>query len=123
MAIEWDEQIVIADLSDEPALSDELAALGDRLVAIKDDELVPHVVANFADVSYVNSSNIAQLLRVRKRVVNAGKAMRLASVHEDVWAVMIVTGLDRLFTCAPDTMTAIAGLQLEMESAGEGAED
>ncbi len=123
MAIEWDEQIVIADLSDEPALSDELGTLGDRLSAIADDDRVPHVVINFASVSYINSSNIAQLLRVRKRVSQAHKSMRLASVSEDVWSVMVVTGLDRVFTFAPDTMTAIAGLQLEMENAGEGAEE
>ncbi|TVQ61105.1 MAG: anti-sigma factor antagonist [Phycisphaerales bacterium] len=123
MAIEWDEQIVIAELSDEPALSDELGTLGDRLSAIADDDRVPHVVISFGNVSYINSSNIAQLLRVRKRVSQAHKAMRLASVSEDVWSVMVVTGLDRVFTFAPDTMTAIAGLQLEMENAGEGADE
>ena len=44
MATEWSEDIAIAELSDEPALSDELAVLIDR---VKDaDGPVPHVVLN-----------------------------------------------------------------------------
>src|SRR2546421_287466 len=65
MPTEWSDQIVISELSDEPALSEELTTICDRLTADNAGP-IPHVVLNFAAVTYVNSSNIAQLLALRK---------------------------------------------------------
>jgi hypothetical protein len=31
---------------------------------------------------------------------------------DEVWSVMMVTGLEKVFVSAPDTLTALAGLQL-----------
>jgi len=36
-------------------------------------------------------------------------------VCDEVWSVLMVTGLDKVFRFAPDPMTALAGLQLEDE--------
>jgi anti-anti-sigma factor len=116
MATEWSEDIAIAELSDEPALSDELAVLIDR---VKDaDGPVPHIVLNFAAVTYVNSSNIAQMLKLRQTLAKTNRRLKLCSVGDEVWSVMLVTGLDKVFLFAPDPMTALAGLQLEDAEGG-----
>lgn len=112
MATNWSDKIVIADLADEPALSEELAHLIDKLGAT-DTKKIPHVVLNFAQVSYIHSSNIAQLLKVRKRLLECGRSIKLCSVTDEVWSVLLITGLDKVFRFAPDPMTALAGLQLE----------
>jgi anti-anti-sigma factor len=115
MAIDWSDSIVLAQLSDEPSLSEELSALTDRVAQTAADESadVPHVVLDFSDVSYINSSNIAQLLRLSKRLDESSRGLRLAGVGDEVWSVMLVTGLNKVFTFAPDTMTALAGLQID----------
>jgi len=111
MPIDWSENIVVIDLADEPALSDELAGIIQR---VSEDGLqVPHVVLNFGGVSYVTSSNLAQLLRLKKRLAECKRNVRLCAVTDEVWSVMMVTGLDKVFRFAPDPMTALAGLQLE----------
>ncbi|MEZ6242274.1 MAG: STAS domain-containing protein [Phycisphaerales bacterium] len=110
MAIDWSDNILLANLSDEPALSEELGLVIDQ---IKDASETPHAVLDFRGVSYVNSSNIAQLLRMRKILDEAGRQMRVCGVSDEVWSVMLVTGLDKVFRFAPDTMTALAGLQLD----------
>jgi anti-anti-sigma factor len=97
-------------LQDEPAFSEELNAVIDRC---KGDAPVPHVVLNMNGVTYLNSSNIAQLLKLRKALSAAGRRLKLCSVNDQVWSVMLVTGLDKVFLFAPDPMTALAGLQLE----------
>ena len=112
MSTDWSENIVIAELGDEPALSDELAAVIDRLIATPNPK-VPHVVLNFGSVTYVNSSNLAQLLRVRKVLAEQGKTLKICSLSDQVWSVFLVTGLDKVFRFAPDPMTALAGLQIE----------
>jgi len=114
MATNWSDKIVIADLSDEPAFSEELTSLIEKVSAME-TEKVPHVVLNFAAVSYIHSSNLAQLLRLRKRLLEAGRTIKVCSVSEEVWSVLLITGLDKVFRFAPDPMTALAGIQLEEE--------
>jgi len=112
MAIDWSDTIVLAQLSDEPSLSEELNALIDRL-GKAEPATAPHVVLDFSECTYLNSSNIAQLLRVAKRLEQAGRQLRMCGMGDEVWSVMMVTGLDKMFRFAPDTMTALAGLQIE----------
>ncbi|MCW5776355.1 MAG: STAS domain-containing protein [Phycisphaeraceae bacterium] len=112
MPIDWSDTIVVAELADEPALSDEFNALFERLSDAPPNKM-PHVVLNFANVTYVNSSNLAQLLRLRKMLADAGRSLRVCSVTDEVWSVLMVTGLDKVFKFAPDPLTALAGLQLE----------
>lgn len=121
MAIDWSDNIVLAQLNDEPQLSDELGGLIERLEKHAEADRAdpgspprtPHVVLDFAGVSYINSSNIAQLLRLRRTLDSASRQMRLCAMGDEVWSVMMVTGLEKVFRFAPDTMTALAGLQID----------
>lgn len=120
MAKEWSERILIADLADEPALSDELHALNERLAEPESDG-ARDVVLNFAAVTYVNSSNIAQLLRLRSALADRGRGLRLCSIRDPVWSVLLMTGLDKVFNFAPDPASAIASLQLDGTDGRQGA--
>ncbi|GAB4385061.1 MAG: hypothetical protein Kow0022_09570 [Phycisphaerales bacterium] len=111
MATDWSDKIVLVNLTDEPALSDELSSIADRLTAHQGGP-VPHVVLDFSNVTYINSSNIAQLLRLRKILGEAGRQLRICGLNDEVWSVLLVTGLDRVFKFEPDTLTALAGLQM-----------
>ncbi|TVQ32832.1 MAG: anti-sigma factor antagonist [Phycisphaeraceae bacterium] len=112
MSTEWSDQILISDLSDEPELSDELASVYQR-VAEQDVERTPNVVLNFSSVTYLNSSNIAQMLRLRKRLTECDRRLMLCSLGDPIWSTMLLTGLDKVFSFAPDTATALAALQLD----------
>jgi anti-anti-sigma factor len=113
MATEWSDSILIADLGDEPSLSDDLTSLYAQLADAKEEGKVPDVVINMASVSYLNSSNIAQLLRVRKLLIHGESRMKLCGVTPDVWSVMQLTGLEKVFEFEPDKATALAALQLD----------
>jgi anti-anti-sigma factor len=114
MAIEWSKDIVVCDLGEEPELSEELGDLFQRLQEQGGE--TPSVVLNLAGVSYLNSSNLAQMLRLRKTLVERGGRLKLAAVADPVWSIMLLTGLDKVFQFAPDKATAIASLQLEREN-------
>ncbi|RNC81258.1 MAG: anti-sigma factor antagonist [Phycisphaera sp.] len=111
MLTDWSDDIVVVDLADDPQLSDELSAIIDRVAGSETDS-VPHVVLNMGLVGYIKSSNLAQLIRLRKLVQDVGRELVLCSVDDRVWSVMMVTGLDKMFEVAPDPMTALAGIQL-----------
>ncbi len=118
MATDWSDDIVIADLADEPTLSEELASLVSRLEQTGGE--TPHVVLNMRDVTYLNSSNIAQLLNVRRALRERQRSLRVCSVADSVWQLFLVTGLDKVFVFAPDPASAIASLQIEDESPNPG---
>lgn len=113
MATDWSDDIVIADLTDEPSLSEDLASLITRLE--HEESATPHVVLNLRDVTYLNSSNIAQLLNVRRALRERERSLRICSVADSVWQLFLVTGLDKIFVFAPDPASAIASLQIEDE--------
>ena len=111
MSIEaWSDDILIAALGDEPSFSEEVAALLQRIDQFGED--TPDVVVDLSGVSYLNSSNIAQMLRLRKRLSCAGRSMRICSVDDQVWGVLMITGLDKIFEFTDDVTTALASLQL-----------
>jgi anti-anti-sigma factor len=116
--IDWSDNIIVAELADEPAFSDELTGIIQRASDRKGGH-VPHVVLNFAAVTYLNSSNLAQLLQLRKVLGEHSRQLKICSVNTELWSVFLVTGLDKVLRFAPDPMTALAGLQLEDQSAGD----
>jgi anti-anti-sigma factor len=113
MPSRWSEDITIAELSDEPALSEDLAALIEQAGASKG---VSHVVLNFAGVGFVSSSGFGQLLELRAKLSAKNRKLVLCGMSDEVRSSFGVTGLDRLFRFAPDPLTALAGLQVEGEA-------
>ena len=111
---EWSETIILAETGEEPTFSEDMSSL---MTIVEDAEQgsrgMPDVVVNLSEVDYLNSSNIAQLLRLRKRLTASGARLRICSVRDQVWGVLLVTGLDKLFEFHDATATAIASLQLE----------
>lgn len=108
MAIqEWSDAITVVELGDDPEFSDDLDSIVERF-----DNTPTNVALNFGAVGYVNSSNISQLLRLRKHVLSAGHRLILCGVNTQVWGVFQVTGLDKIFEYTNDISTALAALQL-----------
>ncbi|MCW5766466.1 MAG: STAS domain-containing protein [Phycisphaeraceae bacterium] len=114
MSTDWSDQIIISELADEPALSEELAGIVER-AASAEPHRAKHVVLNFGNVNYLSSSHLAQLLRLRKKLLDTGRNLVLCSLNDNVWSIMLLTGLDRVFRFAPEPLTALATLQIEAE--------
>lgn len=139
MPTDWSEGILLSELADEPELSEEFSAVFARLRGgggsdddgppafgsardgargekpLSPGDPIPHVVLNFSGVSYLNSSHIAALLRMRKRLVEADRQLVLCSMGDEVWSMMLLTGLDKVFQFAPDPMTALASVQIKQQ--------
>ena len=108
MAIQdWSEDIRVVDLQDDPQFTDELTNLMDSL-----ESKASHVVLNFATVGFVNSSNVAKMLRLRKIMLSSRRRLMLCDVNTQVWGVFLVTGLEKIFNFTNDISTALATLQL-----------
>ena len=108
MAIQnWSDEITVVELGEEPQFTDELNSVMDSL-----EEKASHVILNFAAIGFVNSSNVARLLRLRKQLLAAHRRLVLSNVNTQVWGVFLVTGLDKIFEFTDDIATGLATVQL-----------
>ncbi|MCK4627959.1 MAG: STAS domain-containing protein [Sedimentisphaerales bacterium] len=105
---DWSEEIVMVNLAEDPELSDELNALAERMEKDSKD-----VVLDFANIKFLNSSNISRLLRLRKIVLDNKGHLCLCNIAIQVWGVFLLTGLDSIFDVAEDTATALTSLQMK----------
>ena len=109
MSIEnWSDNIVKVELQDDPGFTDDLTALLDQL----EEKTAVSVVLNFPGVNYLNSSNIAKLLKLRKKLLNNRQKLVLCGINTNVWGLFLVTGLDKVFEFADSVATGLASVQL-----------
>jgi len=112
---DWSESIVVLELNDEPTFSEDIDAIMRRLIGNTGDP--PDVVINFRGVTRLNSSNLAQLLRLRKHLLIHGSRLSLCTISDSVWSIFITTGLDQMFQFTEDISTSLASLQICDDSA------
>jgi len=106
---DWSDNIIVVDLQDDPQFTDDINALIDAI------ESKPNVdvLLDFSGVTFLNSSNIAKLLKLRKiMVVNHRRKLKLCGINTHVWGVFLVTGLDKIFEFADDVASGLASLQI-----------
>ena len=106
----WAENVLLVELADDPQFTDDLNSLLETLEKQSDQD----VVLNFQAVTFLNSSNIAKLLKLRKiQVVNHQRKLKLCAINTHVWGVFLVTGLDKIFEVYDDVATGLASLQVD----------
>src|ERR1700733_6135490 len=104
----WSENVAVAHLADDPQFTEDLQSIDDSSSARGRG----NVVLDFAAVHYVNSSNLARLLKLRKNMLADNCRLVLCSISTQVWGTFLVTGLDKVFEFSDNVPTALATLQL-----------
>jgi len=103
MAIETrDKTTFVGKLEDDPQFTSDVDSLMGWPLP---DE--PHVVLDLSRVRYMNSSNIAKMLRLRKIIIEKNGKLVLVSPSPQVWSVFSVTGLDKVFHFEADVSSAL----------------
>ena len=106
----WSENVVIVHLADDPQLTDDLEAMAEM-----QGQREPNccgAVLDFAGVQYINSSNIAKLLKLRKQMIGNDARLVLCGVQTQVWSAFLITGLDKVFEFSDNVPTALATIQM-----------
>jgi anti-anti-sigma factor len=103
----WSDKVVVVRLADDPQLTEDLVALEHASQHGPVD-----AVLDFDGVKYINSSNLAKLLKLRKKMVSDGTRLILCGIGDQVWGALLVTGLDKLFSVCDDVATGLASLQM-----------
>jgi anti-anti-sigma regulatory factor len=106
---QWSDTVLLADLSDDPQFTDDISAVVEQCTRDPRQD----VLLDFSGCNYLNSSNIAHLLRLRKLVNTTNqRRLKFAAVNTQLWSVFLVTGLDRIFDFVNDVPSGLAALQM-----------
>ena len=103
----WSENVAVGRLGDDPQFTEDMHALTAALQNRWYD-----VVLDFSQITFLNSSNIGALLRLRKRMLDLERRLILCGVNTKVWGTFIVTGLDKIFTFTDNVSTGLATLNI-----------
>lgn len=107
---EWSDNIILGEMQDDPSFSEDANMLEEML------ETRPgcHCVLDLSEVRFLNSSNIAKLLKIRKLVQSTppGK-LKICGIGTSVWGVFLVTGLDKIFEFCDNVGMGLASVQIE----------
>jgi anti-anti-sigma factor len=103
----WSDTVVVVRLSDDPQFSEDLDALETTLSNNDVD-----VVLDLSNVHYINSSNIAKLLKIRKAVITKDLRLVLCAVNTQIWGAFLVTGLDKIFQFADNVTMGLTMVQI-----------
>src|SRR5580700_8241093 len=107
MSVEkWSDSIMIVHLGSDPHFSEEIEQAAEMTGPYVDR------VLDFSAVHYVNSSNIAALLRLRRQVYEQKGKLVLCNVSNPIWTTFLITGLDKIFEFSENVPTALATIQL-----------
>src|SRR5262245_23294743 len=100
----WSDNVVVVHLADDPQFTDDLETLekslnsGTGATAAPNHKKSSHAVLDFAAVHFINSSNIARMLKIRQRMNGKDGKLVLCGISTQVWGTFLVTGLDKVFT-------------------------
>ena len=103
----WSDDVVVVHLADDPQLTEDLVSLEQTL-----DQRKADAVLDFAGVRFINSSNIAKLLKLRKKMNSINSRLLLCNIGNQVWGALLITGLDKIFQFTDNVPTALATLQM-----------
>ena len=102
---QWDENILILELLDEPDFSEDTDTL---LTTLRSgEEPFPNVIVDLQNVATLNSSNLGALIEIKKLLQTKDKRMVICNISDSIWSTMLATGLDQVFEFIEDTTTAL----------------
>lgn len=107
---EWSDNIILGELQDDPAFTEDLNLIQEMV----EQRPKCHVVLDLSTVSFLNSTNIARLLKLRKPILaEPACRLRLCGINTGVWGVFLVTGLDKIFDFCDDVSSGLASVQID----------
>jgi anti-sigma B factor antagonist len=98
--------VTILDIHGRIVLGDELGALRDAVHGLVDSDK-KKIILNLADVDYIDSSGVGELVGCFTTVRNAGGELKLLNLTQKVQDVLHVTKLYTVFDIKDDEFHAV----------------
>jgi anti-sigma B factor antagonist len=98
----------VACLTDRKILDEQnIQILGKQLFGLVDQLGKKNLVLNFTNVEYMSSAALGMLIRLRKKVQEAGGKLVLCAIDPQIYEVFVITKLDKAFVVRRDEQEAL----------------
>jgi anti-sigma B factor antagonist len=111
----WIGQVAVVTLPAEIDVTN-ADTVRDELLAALNQSAVP-LIADMSRTNFCDSSGVSAIVRVFRRAVASGSAMRLVVSTPAVQRVLSITGVDRLVDVFPSVAASLAGPYGELDQA------
>ena len=96
--IEYTANVIVAILADENILEEaEIRTLENDLLGLIEKTDAIKLVINFDNVKFLSSSVLGILIRISKKVFEAGGELRLCCINPKIFEIFKITRLNKVF--------------------------
>ncbi len=104
--VQWSDNVLVVHLGNDPQFTDDLHTLETH------ERSSANAVLDFSAVTFLNSSNLARLLKLRKLMHGSDRRFVLCAINTPIWGTFLTTGLDKVFQFSDDVTTSLATIQM-----------
>jgi len=109
IAVSMNNGIALVTLQDSELLEEHIISeVSEALFSVITDMSPPRIILDFARVRHLSSSTLGMLIRVNKAIDEAGGALSLCHIAENLYEIFIITKLNKLFDIHDHAPEAIA---------------
>ena len=109
--VEYAQNATIITFTDEKILEErDICALADSVMCVIEQGGRMNLILDFYNVRFLSSAVLGLLLRVSKRVHEAGGRLRLCNINPRIYEIFKITRLTRVFDIYRDALSAMEDL-------------
>ncbi|HEX42241.1 MAG TPA: anti-sigma factor antagonist [Phycisphaerales bacterium] len=110
--VEYTKNATIITFTDEKILEErDVRALQEAVMHVVEQSGPINLILDFYNVRFLSSAVLGLLLRVSKRVYEAGGQLRLCNINPKIYEIFKITRLTRVFDIYRDALSALEGLE------------
>ena len=114
ISVEYDQNATVVTLADAKILEDgDIQALEKSVMPLISENSGSNFVLDFSVVRFLSSSVLGLLIRISKRVTEAGGKLRLCSIDAKILEVFKITHLDKVFNICDNRKKALRSIEIE----------
>jgi anti-sigma B factor antagonist len=108
LSVEYINSVVVATFTSERILEDvDIQALEKTLLPLVDQDHKPLIVLDFSNVKFLTSAVLGLLIRILKKVNEAGGGLRFCGINAKILEIFNITRLDKVFEILPTREKAL----------------
>jgi anti-sigma B factor antagonist len=82
--------------------------VGQELYGLVEKEQRAKLLLNFSNVDFLSSAALGKLIKLEKKVRDAGGTLKLSNIRPEIYEVFVITKLTRVFDIKDDEAEALA---------------
>jgi len=110
--VEYTKNATIITFTDEKILEErDVRALQEAVMHVVEQSGPVNLILDFYNVRFLSSAVLGLLLRVSKRIYEAGGQLRLCNINPKIYEIFKITRLTKVFDIYRDALSALEGLE------------